>query len=351
MSVSPGRAPRADEGRPGELSGQADVGITEDVWGPPLEELAGRRPVLHRPGAWQDRDEVLAVAARVRALVVRNRTIVDEPLLARCPGLCIVARAGVGLDNIDVEAADRAGVVVTAPLGANAVSVAEHTVGLALALCRETVTLDAACRAGNWNRNPGRELRGRRWGLLGAGATARACGELVTALGMRVLAYDPYIDPRHPGLAAAGVTLASLDEVAAGSDVLSCHLPATQQTRNLVGRALIARMRPGALFVSVGRGEVVDEDALADALESGALGGAALDVRAQEPPVRGRLEALGNVIVTPHIAGITAESQQRILRVLADDIEAVLNGGHASSGVGRWAQARPATGQGAQART
>lgn len=318
--------------------GRADVGITEDVWGAPMQELARRRAVLHRPEAWRDRDEVLAVAGQVRALVVRNRTIVDEQLLARCPRLCIVARAGVGLDNIDVEAANQAGVVVTAPVGANAVSVAEHTVGLALALSRQTVALNADCRAGNWTRRPGRELRGGRWGLLGAGATARACGELVTALGMRVLAYDPYIDPAHPGLAAAGITLASLDEVAAGSDVLSCHLPATEQTRKLVGRELLARMPRGALLVSVGRGEVIDEEALADALESGALGGAALDVRTQEPPAAGRLEALGNVIVTPHIAGITTQSQQRIYRILADDIEAVLGGGRAASGVGRWAQ-------------
>lgn len=319
----------------------AEVAITEDVWGEPFADLARRRSVARRTGAWQDRDELIAVTGRARALVVRNRTVVDEALLARCSRLCIVARAGVGLDNIDVDAADRAGVVVTAPLGANAVSVAEHTLGLALALCRQTITLDASCRAGNWTRIPGRELRGGRWGLLGAGATARACGRLATALGMRVLAYDPYIDPAHPGLAAAGIELAALDEVVASSDVLSCHLPATPQTRHLVDRALLARMPSGALLVSVGRGEVIDEDALADALESGALGGAALDVRAQEPPVLGRLEARGNVIFTPHIAGITTQSQQLIMQTLADDIEAVLSGGRAVSNVGRCAQARP----------
>lgn len=325
----------------GERPEPAEVAITEDVWGSPFDELSRRRSVVCQPGAWQDRDELTAVASRARALVVRNRTIVDEALFARCPRLCIVARAGVGLDNIDVEAADRAGVVVTAPLGANAVSVAEHTLGLALALARQTVTLDADCRAGNWSRLPGRELHGGQWGLLGAGATARACGALATALGMRVLAYDPFIDPANPGLAAAGIELASLEEVAAGSGVLSCHLPASPQTRHMVGRALLARMPAGALLVSVGRGEVVDEDALADALESGALGGAALDVRAQEPPVRGRLEALGNVIFSPHIAGITTQSQQRIMQVLADDIEAVLSGGRAASSVGRCAQAHP----------
>lgn len=325
----------------GELPEETvDVAVTEDVWGPALEGLAGHRTTVRRPAAWQDRRQLAGVAARARALVVRNRTMVDEELLAQCPRLLIVARAGVGLDNIDVAAADRAGVVVTAPLGANAVSVAEHTLGLALGLARGTVALDADCRAGNWSRRPGRELRGRTWGLLGAGATARACGELVTAMGMRVVAYDPYIDPRHPGLAAAGIELAALGEVIAAADVLSCHLPVTAETRNLVDRDLIARMRPGALFINVGRGEVADEEALGDALESGALGGAALDVRAQEPPGRGRLEKLANVILTPHIAGITHESQQRILRVLADDIDTVLSGGDAASAVGAHRKAR-----------
>ncbi len=322
-------------------AGPVEVAITEDVWAPALAELAARRTVIRCGDAWQDRDRLASVASRARALVVRNRTVVDAALLSRCPRLRIVARAGVGLDNIDVAAADRAGVVVTAPIGANAVSVAEHTIGLALALARGTVTLDAGCHAGHWTRRPGRELRGRTWGLLGAGATARACGGLAAALGMRVLAYDPYLDPGHPDLAGAGITLAALDDVAAAADVLSCHLPATVQTAGLVGRELIARMRPGALFINVGRGEAVDEGALADALESGALGGAALDVRAAEPPARGRIEDLGNVILTPHVAGITTESQQRIMRVLADDIEAVLAGGQAASSVGACQEGRP----------
>lgn len=324
-----------------ELTETVDVAVLEDVWGPALEDLATHRTVIRGGAVRQNRSQLADVVARARAIVVRNRTPVDAALLARCPQLRIVARAGVGLDNIDVAAADRANVVVTAPLGANAASVAEHTIGLALALARGTVTLNADCRAGNWSRRSGRELRGGTWGLLGAGATARACGQLATALGMRVLAYDPYIDPGHPGLAETGITLAGLGDVASASDVLSCHLPATVETSGLVDRALIARMRPGALFINVGRGEVTDEDALADALESGAIGGAALDVRAQEPPDRGRIEKLGNVILTPHVAGITAQSQARIMRVLADDIDAVLSGGEAASAVGSCRRSRP----------
>lgn len=311
-----------------------DVVITEDVWGPPFDELASRRSVLHRPSAWQDRAELAALAARARALVVRNRTLVDAELLAAAPSLRIVARAGVGLDNIDVAAADAHHMVVTAPLGANAVSVAEHTLGLALALARDTVALDTGCRAGQWERGAGTELSGRTWGMLGAGATARACARLARAFDMPVLAYDPHLDPAHPDLVAAGIELAPLVEVVARADVLSCHLPATPQTLDLVDATLLARMRRTALLINVGRGEVIDEEALADALESHALAGAALDVRSQEPPQRGRLEKLSNVILTPHIAGITEQSQQRILRVLADDIDAVLDGRPADSAVG-----------------
>ncbi|PXY25222.1 phosphoglycerate dehydrogenase [Prauserella sp. PE36] len=322
------------------MSEPIDVLVSEDVWGAAFEELATRYRVVREAGYWNDPALLTDAVRRSRALVVRNRTRVDRALLTAGERLTVVARAGVGLDNIDLPAADAAGVVVTAPLGANAVSVAEHTIGLALSLARGTVRLDAECRAGGWNRAPGRELRGGTWGLLGCGATARACGELAGALGMRVLAHDPFIDPAHPELARAGIELAPLEEVVAGADVLSCHLPATPDTTGLVNAGLLALMRPSALFVNVGRGEVVDEDALADALESGALGGAALDVRAGEPPEPGRLEKLDNVVLTPHIAGITAESQARIARNLAQDIDAVLSGGRARSAVGAAKEAR-----------
>lgn len=312
-----------------------DVVVTEDVWGAPFDELAQRRSVLRCPTAWQDSSRLVEVAGRTRALVVRNKTAVDAHLLTVSSGLKIVARAGVGLDNVDLVAADAVGVVVTAPLGANATSVAEHTLGLALALSRQTVELNADCRGGGWRRIPGRELSGGTWGLLGAGATARACGRLARGLGMRVLAYDPYIDPRHPELTGTGIELAALPEVVMLADVLSCHLPATRETADLVDAGLLARIRPTAFLINVGRGEVVDEDALADALESHALAGAALDVRRHEPSAPGRLEQLGNVILTPHIAGITGQSQLRVLEVLAADIDAVLDGNLAASAVGK----------------
>jgi phosphoglycerate dehydrogenase-like enzyme len=321
--------PAGGDGSPAPV----DVAITEDVWGPPLEELARTRSVLREPAAWQTPAGLAAAASRARALVVRNRSRVDRGLLEACPRLRVIARAGVGLDNIDVAAAQARGVAVIAPLGANAVSVAEHALGLALALARRVVPLDQGCRAGRWDRAAGRELSGAVWGLLGAGATGLACGRLAAAVGARVLAYDPFAGRRVPELAAAGVRLASLGEVLGSAEILSCHLPASAATQHFVDAALLARMRQGALFINVGRGSVVDEEALLAALASGHLGGAGLDVREHEPPRPGALERLDNVVLTPHVAGITEQSQERILRVLATDISAVLDGGSPSSAV------------------
>jgi D-3-phosphoglycerate dehydrogenase/(S)-sulfolactate dehydrogenase len=316
------------------------VVLTEDIAGEPLDALARELPLRREPDAWRDDARLRAALAGAAAVVVRNRTPVDRALLEDCPELRIVARVGVGLDNIDVVAADDLGVVVSAPLGANAVSVAEHALGLALALARRVVPLDRDCRAGGWSRTPGRELAGRTWGLLGAGATGRACARLARGLGMTVIAHDPHLSPAHPELAELGIRLLGLDEVAAGSDVLSCHLPSTPETRGLIDAAFLARMRPDAVLISVGRGDVVDEEALAGALEAGRLGGAGLDVRGAEPPSPGRLERLDSVVLTPHVAGITAESQRRILEVLAGDIRAVCGGGEARHAVGRHATPR-----------
>jgi phosphoglycerate dehydrogenase-like enzyme len=311
-----------------------DVAVVEDVWGEAFERLSGDLEVVFNPKAWESSEELLALAHEARALVVRNRTQVDRTLLEACPGLLIVGRAGVGLDNIDLAGADELGVAVVAPRGANATSVAEHAIALALVLARHVVELDRACRDGGWQRVPGRELSGGTWGVLGAGATARATARAAKALGMQVVAYDPYVNPDHPEMVEIGLRLASLDEVVSTADILSCHLPATEATRNLVGARLLAQIKPTALFINLGRGEVVDEDALADAVEEGRLAGAGLDVRAEEPPTPGRLERLGSVVLTPHVAGITEQSQARILEVLADDIRNVLAGREARNAVG-----------------
>ncbi len=310
----------------------AEIVIAEDVWGEPFEALAQRHAVLRQPDAWSDRDMLRDLLSSARALVVRNRTQVNADLISAAPRLEVVGRAGVGLDNIDVSAADSRGVVVVAPLGANAVSVAEHTLALALAVIRDLPAHDRAVRAGQWVRTPGRELAGRVWGLLGFGATGRAVARLAGAFGMRVLAYDPYVD--QDAGRQVGVQIADLDTVLSSVDVLSVHLPDTAQTKGLLAADALARMRPGAVLVSVGRGEVVDEADLADALQQGRIGGAGLDVRADEPPRPGPLDDAPNLIFTPHVAGITVESQRRIASILVDDITAVLAGDQAAHAVG-----------------
>ena len=197
------------------------------------------------------------------------------------------------------------------------------------------MTLDFAVREGGWERKPGRELSGGTWGLVSAGATARATARLARALGMTVVAHDPHIDPSLPELDELGIQLTSLDEVVAASDVLSVHLPSTPETRHLIGARLISLMRPDAILINVGRGEVVDEEALADALDNGHLYGAGLDVREQEPPGDSRLHTMANVVLTPHVAGITGQAQARIGALLCSDIDNVLNGEEAKHAVGK----------------
>ena len=311
----------------------ADLLVAEDVWGPPFDRLAEDFDVVRRPDAWRDRDSLLAALSQVRGLVVRNRTQVDRDLLAHAPTLEVVARAGVGLDNIDVDACDAHDVAVVAPLGANAVSVAEHTLALALALARDLVGHDRRVREGRWDRDAGRELAGGVWGLLGAGATARAVAARAAAFGMSVVGFDPYADPDAAG--ACGIELRSLEETVSAADVLSVHVPAAPGTREMVDADLLARLRPGALVVSVGRGEVVDEAALAAALQAGTVGGAGLDVRAEEPPHPGPLDDAPRVLFSPHVAGITGASQRRIVETLASGARSVLQGEATPHAVGR----------------
>ena len=308
-----------------------EVVVAEGVWGPAFDELAAGRDVVRLEGA---AEASTADLAGCRALVVRNRTRVDAELLAAAPALEVVARAGVGLDNLDLGAIDTAGVVAVAALGANAASVAEHAVALALAMAKGLVGADAATRAGGWDRAPRRELAGGTWGLLSAGATARATAALATGLGMSVVAHDPYMDADDPRLLAAGVELVPLHEVLARADVLSVHLPATPETDALIDADALARMKGDAYLVNVGRGEVIDEDALVDALEDGHLAGAALDVRRSEPPGPSRLDTAPRTLLSPHVAGITVAAQERVAAVLAREIAAVLDGGAATAAVG-----------------
>jgi D-3-phosphoglycerate dehydrogenase len=300
--------------------------ITEDVWGDEFVSLSERYQVRYEPELWKDPERILQSLDDVQALVVRNRTSVDAAMITRGKNLRIIARAGVGLDNIDVASANARGVAVSAALGVNALSVAEHTIGLTLALTRRTIPLDLSVRAGGWNRQAGIELAGKTWGLLGFGATARSTARLLRGFGMNVLAYDPYVPHAEPDLIDLNVLLVSAEKVFENSDVISIHLPNVPQTKNIVDARSIESMKDGVYLINVGRGEVIDERALLAALKTGKVAGAGLDVRQNEPPIVGELETLANVILTPHIAGITKESQTRIIKCLADDISRALEG-------------------------
>jgi D-3-phosphoglycerate dehydrogenase/(S)-sulfolactate dehydrogenase len=302
--------------------------ISEDVWGTPFQTLEGSFPITRNDDLWNNPEELKAALKDVRALVVRNRTKVTADVIAAAPNLKVIARAGVGLDNIDIKAADAAGVVVVAGLGANAVSVGELTLGLALSLLRNVPGHDVATRDGGWVRTPGRELSGLTWGLLGCGATGVATAKLIQGFNCSVLGYDPYAKN------VAGVELTSFEDVLKRSDVVSIHMPSTPETNGSINAATLALMKKDAIIVNVGRGEVINEADLIVALKAKTIAGAALDVRAQEPPTTGEMETIPNLILTPHVAGITKESQLRINQILTANIELVLNSKPATHAVG-----------------
>jgi D-3-phosphoglycerate dehydrogenase / 2-oxoglutarate reductase len=261
------------------------------------------------------------------AIVIRSATQLDGPLLERAGRLRAIGRAGTGVDNVDVEAATRRGIVVANAPESNVVSAAEHTIGLLVALARNVPQAHAALKQGRWERSrwAGVELAEKTLGVLGLGRIGQQVARRAIGLGMDVVAYDPVVSrDRYREL---GVTRADTPEdVYAAADFLTLHLPLTDETRGLIGTAAIARMRDGVRVVNAARGELVDEDALVDALRSGTVAGAALDVFGQEP-YAGPLLELDNVVVTPHLAASTAEAQDRAGVVVAEQVAAALEGG------------------------
>ena len=308
--------------------------IAEDVWGPEFIELAKNHDVIQDTDLWKNLDGLKEKLAGATALVVRNRTQVTADLLASASNLKIVARAGVGLNNIDIKSADALGIVVAAGLGANAQSVGELTVGLALSLLRNIPKADSETKSGNWNRAAGGELSGLTWGLLGCGATGIATARLLSGFKINFLGFDPFVKNGDPKIIGLPITMGSLEDTLKEADIISIHLPLTPDTNNLINAALIATMKPGVVVINVGRGEVIVESDLVAALKSGHIAGAGLDVRSSEPPTLGVLETLPGVILTPHIAGITKESQAKINQILTSNIELVLSGKPATHAVG-----------------
>jgi D-3-phosphoglycerate dehydrogenase len=257
-------------------------------------------------------DELVAALQGCRALLVRGATKVTSQVLAASPDLKVVARAGTGLDNIDVAAAKQRGVRVLNTPAANAISVAELTLGLMLALDRHVVAACDDLRGGRWEKSKysGRELCGKALGLIGFGRIGREVALRARAFGMRVLAFDPQLAAWPPGFEWVA-RRAALEGLLSEADYVSLHVPLTPGTRNLLAAAQLSCMKRDAVLVNCARGGTVDEAALHAALASGALRGAALDVFATEPPGKTPLLELANVIATPHLGASTAEAQDR----------------------------------------
>jgi D-3-phosphoglycerate dehydrogenase len=261
-----------------------------------------------------------AELADADALIVRSATRVTDELLGQAPRLRIVGRAGVGVDNIDLEAATHRGILVVNTPGSSATSVAEHTLALMLAMARSVPQLNAAMHAGRWEKSgaAGAELRGKTLGLVGLGRVGGEVARRAKALEMRVLAHDPYLNAERA--AEWGVQLMPLAELLGQADYVSLHTALSPATEGLINQATLAQMKRGARLINTARGELVDEAALAEALGSGHLAGAGLDVFAIEPPGNSPLMALPNVIATPHVAGSTAEAQEEVGVQIAQQI-------------------------------
>lgn len=271
--------------------------------------------------------ELREILPGFHGLIVRSRTKVTREILANAPDLRVVGRAGTGVDNIDVEAATDQGVVVMNVPGGNVVAAAEQTLALLFALARHTAAAAASVRAGKWEQKPfiGIELTGKTLGVLGLGRIGREVARRAHGLGMRVVAFDPIV--AATAAEAWGVTPLSLDEVAKQADILTVHVPMAPKTRHLVDRRLLSLTRRGVRILNVARGGIIDEQALFEALESGHVAGAGLDVFEQEPPTDRRLLDHPRVVATPHLGASTVEAQTEVAKQIAHQLADYLSDG------------------------
>jgi (S)-sulfolactate dehydrogenase len=306
----------------------ADVVISEFMDQVAVDGLANDFDVLYDPNLVDHADDLAAAVADARALIVRNRTQVRGELLAAAGKLQVVGRLGVGLDNIDLDACKQRAVVVCPATGANDAAVAEYVIATAMILMREAYAAGAEVIAGAWPRQRcmGREIGGKVLGLVGFGGIARETAQRARALGMHVMAHDPFV--AETDNAWNDVERSELEKLMANADVVSLHLPLTDDTRGLLDARMIARMKMGAVLINTARGGIVDEDAVAESLRAGHLAGAAFDVFETEPvtAVAGaRFAGIVNLVLTPHIAGVTQESNVRVSAVTADNVRNVLS--------------------------
>src|SRR5688500_3434612 len=308
----------------GDAPATTRVLVAEQIAPEGIDALRARHEVEVRTGL--SAEQLREVIGDFDALIVRSQVEVDAALIAAAPRLQVIGRAGVGVDNVDLDAATRAGItVVNAPTG-NTIAAAEHTIALLLALARRIPAADASIRRGEWSRGSlqGVQLRGRTLGIIGLGKIGMAIAERARALGMTLLGSDPYVTAEQAAL--RGVELVDLERLLERSDAVTIHVPLTRATTGLIGARAIARMKPGAFVLNVARGGIVDEPALAWALREGRLGGAGIDVFETEPPTGSPLLDAPNTVLTPHLGASTIEAQVAVAEEIAEQVLDVLDG-------------------------
>jgi D-3-phosphoglycerate dehydrogenase / 2-oxoglutarate reductase len=298
--------------------------VAEELSPAGIALLESEFEVRYTDGA--DRAQLLPALADAAAVIIRSATRIDAEALAHAPNLQVVARAGVGLDNVDVEAATKAGVMVVNAPTSNIVSAAEQAVALLLALARNLPQAASSLRGGEWKRSKftGVELEGKVAGLLGLGRIGVLVAQRLSAFGMRVVAYDPYVPAARA--AQLGVRLLSLEELLAEADFISVHLPKTAETAGIIGEKELRLLKPGARIVNAARGGIVDEHALAVALKDGRVAGAAMDVYSTEPCTDSPLFGFDNVVATPHLGASTHEAQEKAGTQVARSVKLALAG-------------------------
>jgi (S)-sulfolactate dehydrogenase len=294
-----------------------------------VASLAARFDTAFDPEMAERREPLKLLIADADALIVRNKTQVDAELMAAAPKLKVVGRLGVGLDNIDVLTCKSRGIEVIPATGANALAVAEYVIGTALILLRGAYASTDAVAAGKWPRSAlgnGREIAGKTLGVVGFGQIGQLSGRLARALSMKVIGFDAMIPAEHPMWSAERTTARKFDEVLHEADVVSIHVPLTPATRGLIDAGKLALMKSDAILINTSRGQVVNEAVLAAALRAGKLGGAALDVFEHEPLASGTpLVGCPRLLLTPHVAGVTRESNVRVSTMIAEKVAAALD--------------------------
>jgi len=301
--------------------------ITELIWQEGIDILSNVGEVMYDPELWK-KDNLHNIVSKATALIVRNQTQVNESLINNADNLKVIGRLGVGLDNIDLESAKKRNISVVFAKNANATSVTEYVLSAILSFSRKMDLATFDVKRGNWNRKKFtlHEAYNKTLGLIGIGEISSRLASRAKSLGMNIIGYDPFVAPYEFAISDIGVQLKSYEEVLSMSDFISIHVPLNESTRYMINKDSFSKMKPSSYIINTSRGGIIKENDLNEALSSGLISGAALDVFEHEPPYGSPLLNQENVILTPHIAGLTEEAQVRTSCLVATEVANILQG-------------------------